>query len=293
MRANKLYYTIFAVLMFSLGSCELFQQQEEPVPPTSLEVQINTFTVNSSGDTINVRVECNTEFDYEIDKSAKGWIREVASTNADVLRFKIEENKGYDGREATIRLFTLDGEKEQTVTVRQMQHNALIVAENSYEVGYKGEQLCFELNTNVKYDIEFSEAWLTLGDTRALESYDIVVDVAANNSTSPREAEIVITGGKLTHRISVAQAASPDIIHLTIEHNELTLYSPLWYGDDVQGSVVWDDGLAAEPWNEGASYEYDSLTNDTRKATFSMENVTSFTIEQIGNIHSITIIANE
>lgn len=293
MRANKLYYTIFAVLMFSLGSCELFQQQEEPVPPTSLEVQINTFTVNSSGDTINVRVECNTEFDYEIDKSAKGWIREVASTNADVLRFKIEENKGYDGREATIRLFTLDGEKEQTVTVRQMQHNALIVAENSYEVGYKGEQLCFELNTNVKYDIEFSEAWLTLGDTRALESYDIVVDVAANNSTSPREAEIVITGGKLTHRISVAQAASPDIIHLTIEHNELTLYSPLWYGDDVQGSVVWNDGLAAEPWNEGASYEYDNLTNDTRKATFSMENATSFTIEQIGNIHSITIIANE
>lgn len=293
MRANKLYYTIFAVLMFSLGSCELFQQQEEPVPPTSLEVQINTFTVNSSGDTINVRVECNTEFDYEIDKSAKGWIREVASTNADVLRFKIEENKGYDGREATIRLFTLDGEQEQTVNVRQMQHNALIVAENSYEVGYKGEQLCFELNTNVKYDIEFSEAWLTLGDTRALESYDIVVDVAANNSTSPREAEIVITGGKLTHRISVAQAASPDIIHLTIEHNELTLYSPLWYGDDVQGSVVWDDGLAAELWNEGASYEYDSLTNDTRKATFSMENATSFTIEQIGNIHSITIIANE
>lgn len=293
MRANKLYYTIFAVLMFSLGSCELFQQQEEPVPPTSLEVQINTFTVNSSGDTINVRVECNTEFDYEIDKSAKGWIREVASTNADVLRFKIEENKGYDGREATIRLFTLDGEQEQTVNVRQMQHNALIVAENSYEVGYKGEQLCFELNTNVKYDIEFSEAWLTLGDTRALESYDIVVDVAANNSTSPREAEIVITGGKLTHRISVAQAASPDIIHLTIEHNELTLYSPLWYGDDVQGSVVWNDGLAAEPWNEGASYEYDSLTNDTRKATFSMENATSFTIEQIGNIHSITIIANE
>lgn len=293
MRANKLYYTIFAVLMFSLGSCELFQQQEEPVPPTSLEVQINTFTVNSSGDTINVRVECNTEFDYEIDKSGKGWIREVASTNADVLRFKIEENKGYDGREATIRLFTLDGEKEQTVTVRQMQHNALIVAEDSYEVGYKGEQLCFELNTNVKYDIEFSEAWLTLGDTRALESYDIVVDVAANNSTSPREAEIVITGGKLTHRISVAQAASPDIIHLTIEHNELTLYSPLWYGDDVQGSVVWNDGLAAEPWNEGASYEYDSLTNDTRKATFSMENATSFTIEQIGNIHSITIIANE
>lgn len=293
MRANKLYYTIFAVLMFSLGSCELFQQQEEPVPPTSLEVQINTFTVNSSGDTINVRVECNTEFDYEIDKSGKGWIREVASTNADVLRFKIEENKGYDGREATIRLFTLDGEKEQTVTVRQMQHNALIVAENSYEVGYKGEQLCFELNTNVKYDIEFSEAWLTLGDTRALESYDIVVDVAANNSTSPREAEIVITGGKLTHRISVAQAASPDIIHLTIEHNELSLYSPLWYGDDVQGSVVWNDGLAAEPWNEGASYEYDSLTNDTRKATFSMENATSFTIEQIGNIHSITIIANE
>ena len=279
--------------MFSLGSCELFQQQEEPVPPTSLEVQINTFTVNSSGDTINVRVECNTEFDYEIDKSAKGWIREVASTNADVLRFKIEENKGYDGREATIRLFTLDGEQEQTVTVRQMQHNALIVAENSYEVGYKGEQLCFELNTNVKYDIEFSEAWLTLGDTRALESYDIVVDVAANNSTSPREAEIVITGGKLTHRISVAQAASPDIIHLTIEHNELTLYSPLWYGDDVQGSVVWNDGLAAEPWNEGASYAYDSLTNDTRKATFSMENATSFTIEQIGNIHSITIIANE
>lgn len=279
--------------MFSLGSCELFQQQEEPVPPTSLEVQINTFTVNSSGDTINVRVECNTEFDYEIDKSGKGWIREVASTNADVLRFKIEENKGYDGREATIRLFTLDGEQEQTITVRQMQHNALIVAENSYEVGYKGEQLCFELNTNVKYDIEFSEAWLTLGDTRALESYDIVVDVAANNSTSPREAEIVITGGKLTHRISVAQAASPDIIHLTIEHNELTLYSPLWYGDDVQGSVVWNDGLAAEPWNEGASYEYDSLTNDTRKATFSMENATSFTIEQIGNIHSITIIANE
>ena len=293
MRANKIYYAIFAVLTLSLGSCELFQPQEEPVPPTSLEVQINTFTVNSSGDTINVRIECNTEFDYEIEDAAKGWIREAASTNADILRFKIEENKEYDGRSGTIRLFTLDGEKELTVTVRQMQHNALIVAQNSYEVGYKGEQLCFELNTNVKYDIEFSEAWLTLGDTRALESYDIVVDVAANNSTSAREAEIVITGGKLTQRISVAQAASPDIIRLTIEHNELTLYSPLWYGDDVQGSVVWDDGLAAEPWKEGTSYEYDSLTNDTRKATFSMENTTSFTIEQIGNIHSITIYANE
>lgn len=293
MRTNKIYYATFAALMLSLGSCELFQQQEETVPPTTLEVQINTFTVNSSGDTINIRVECNTEFDYEIEEAAKGWIREAASTNADTLRFKIDENTEYDSREATIRLFTLDDEKELTITVRQMQRNALVVAQNSYEMGYEGGQLCFELNTNVKYDIEFSDGWLTPGDTRAIESYDIVVDVAANGSTSAREAEIVITGGKLTQRISVAQAASPDIIRLTIEHNELTLYSPLWYGDDVQGSVVWDDGLTAETWTEGASHEYDSLTNDTRNTTFSMENVTSFTIEQIGNIHSITIYANE
>jgi hypothetical protein len=75
-------------------------------------------------------------------------------------------------------------------------------------------------------------------------------------------------------------------MEVTIGHRNKSMASPEWGGEAVSGTINWGDGTTEE-YAEGAKHDYADDENHT--ATFTMSGATSFEIEKIGEMESLTI----
>ena len=93
------------------------------------------YIVSSVGETIQVELRSNTE--YEIEMPAVDWLRENSSRSLSTYThyFIVDPNETYDARSAEIRFVDRENGLEQTVTVTQMQRDAIVVAQSVYEIG--------------------------------------------------------------------------------------------------------------------------------------------------------------
>jgi hypothetical protein len=62
--------------------------------------------------------------------------------------------------------------------------------------------------------------------------------------------------------------------------------SPKWGGEAVSGTINWGDGTS-EAYREGITHNYADAESHT--ATFTMSGTSSFEIEAIGDMESLTI----
>jgi hypothetical protein len=75
-------------------------------------------------------------------------------------------------------------------------------------------------------------------------------------------------------------------MEVAIGHRNTFMASPKWGGEAVSGSINWGDGTAEE-YAEGATHDY--ADGESHTATFTMSGATSFEIEKIGAMESLTI----
>lgn len=157
-----------------------------------------------------------------------------------------------------------------------------------YELDYKEQILTLEfLATNAQQRFEIGADWITLiEDSRAAKSYSQSFAVSENESSDMRSTYIKIFVGDVEYRVVVEQAARPEMLHLMIRHNTKHLYSPLWEGSNLRGSIDWGDGIREE-YDEGIDHYYSS--DAKYDARFEMENATGFRIEQLGNLEHLEI----
>jgi hypothetical protein len=138
--------------------------------------------------------------------------------------------------------------------------------------------------TNQPYSVDIEAEWMIYA---IAESGDrVVLSVDENRGSEPRMAEVVITAGDLSHTIIVEQGVKPETMKLAIGHTASTLDSPTWGGSDIRGTIDWGDGTTEE-YQDGISHDY--VDNQRRSAQFTMEGATTFCIERVGEIESITI----
>lgn len=149
---------------------------------------------------------------------------------------------------------------------------------------YTAQSVDIVVRANQPYSVDIEAEWMIYA---IAESGDrVVLSVDENRGSEPRMAEVVITAGDLSHTIIVEQGAKPETMQLLLEHTSLYIDSPTWGGINIRGSVDWGDGTTEE-YQEGISHDY----TDTQKhsAQFTMEGATSFYIERIGDIESVTL----
>ena len=131
--------------------------------------------VKQEGGTIDVEVEANVEYKAIIADDCQSWIKPAASTTtrglkASTISFKIEMNGEREKREGEI--YITDGTLTETVKVYQYGGDVILLNENEYPVGDRGETIKVELRSNCEYGItmpDVSLGELTLG-------YDIPIN---------------------------------------------------------------------------------------------------------------------
>ena len=173
--------------------------------------------------------------------------------------------------------------------------NEVVPPQTTLEVGVteisvscEAQKAQFEVVCNEEFDVEIEAEWLRLYNIREEEGAKIViVSIEANDTAEARSAEVVIVAGELRHVVTITQSGVvPTSMEVTIGHCNKHMSSPKWGGEAVSGTINWGDG-SVEAYAEGATHDYAEAESHT--AVFTMSGTSSFEIEAIGDMESLTI----
>ena len=175
-------------------------------------------------------------------------------------------------------------DKEVDKQPDNLPQTELQVDKSELILNYTAQSVDIVVRANQPYSVDIEAEWMIYAIE---ESGDrVVLSVDENSGSEPRMAEVVLTAGDLSHTIMVEQCVKPETMQLIVGHTSLSLDSPKWGGSDIRGVVDWGDGTTEE-YSEGISHDY--ADGELHCAQFTMEGATSFRIERVGEIESVTI----
>lgn len=158
----------------------------------------NDISVGSEGGTAEIVV--NSNFDFDIEMPNVDWLKKVDASmtraiSSHVVKFEVAENKGYDERSATVKIFDKNSNLSETVKITQSQLNAILVdGEKNYSFDEEGGDFTVTLNSNVKYDIAIDGDWIkessAAAQTRALSKSSHTFNVGKLTSNDERTGTI-------------------------------------------------------------------------------------------------------
>lgn len=160
----------------------------------------------------------------------------------------------------------------------------LEVDKSEFMLDYTAQSVEIVVSANREFEVDVCVDWITY--TIADSGDRVVLSVTENTTPESRSSEIVIIAGDLMHTVTIEQGAKPETMQLLLEHTSSYLDSPTWGGSNIRGSVDWGDGTTEE-YRDGIAHDY--VDTQRRSAQFNMEGTTSFRIERVGEIESVTI----
>ena len=178
----------------SLGSETVTIYQEAAGP--SIVLSAESVAVKTEGGSFTVDVNTNVDVTMSITEGAE-WLSEVRSRSMSThtYTFQAAANESTDVRTGRITFRNEANGVEASVTVTQMQKDALVVAQSLYEIGAEGGGISIEASANVELDVAISEPWVHQVSTRSMTTryYDFAVE--ANPGDDVRECTIIFSGG--------------------------------------------------------------------------------------------------
>lgn len=164
----------------------------------------------------------------------------------------------------------------------------LQVETTELSINHEAQKVDIEVVCNTEVDVEIEADWLRVYNIRDVEGGAVVVlSIQENDIAEVRSAEVIIVAGELRHTVTITQSGAVVVsMEVTIGHSNQHMSSPKWGGEAVSGTINWGDG-STEEYVEGAAHDYADA--DLHTATFTMSGTTSFEIEKIGDMDSLTI----
>lgn len=228
----------------------------------------NEFTVASEGETIIVEVSSNV--DVEVQMPDVDWVKENKSRafSTHTYHYVIAPNEGYDNREAEIVFKNKENNLKEKVVVRQLQKDAIALAENEYTLSSDGGHIDFNVSSNVEFKVTVEGEWIKQVESRGLIDKPLYFDIAENTSEDEREGKIILTGEKIQQEIKVIQKGktSFDISTRAVEVDgnggtfELTIMSNIGY--KIESNVDWVKEVESRASNNYV-HKFEVLENPT------------------------------
>ena len=192
------------------------------VPEINLETSSVDFTEDGGSATINF-----TSTDaWTASVDSDGWCSvNPKSGNAGSVNIVVsaDANSEVDDRTATVTIRS--GSVMKTISISQSRKSVVALDGEKYTVDGIGGSIEVEVNHNVDYDITFDCDWITLGETRALETDNIAFVVTANESREARTGHITIAAknGTTSQQITVDQNACDFKIYYTSTDGQVVI----------------------------------------------------------------------
>ena len=183
----------------------------------ALTITASKFEVGSDGGEVNIEIKPNIDFQYEIEESAKDWVKYegTRALKTSTLIFKVAENEDIEKREARIQIKS--GELNEVVTIYQNGTKpTIIISKSEYVISANGETIAVDVTSNVDVAVELSidVDWITENTARALSTNTYYFDIAPSEEYEQRTAVIVFTNkvNNLSEVVKIVQTQKDAII---------------------------------------------------------------------------------
>ncbi len=188
---------------------KVYQSQKD-----ALIVSKNDIVVSAESGTLSFEILSNVEF--TVSAPNVDWLRATTTRGltTHTLHYEYDANSSYDSRVAYIVVTNTKNNKSETITITQVQRDALVLAKDSYTVDSEGDQIEIEIGHNIDFDVEISADWITKADTRAFVTDKLMFVIAENTGAENREGAILFKSknGTLTQTVKVYQAQKDALI---------------------------------------------------------------------------------
>lgn len=188
-----------------------------------LLVSQTLYELTKAAQQLNIEVKANVKFSVEIDADCKDWITynttKGLTTNMVVL--DIAENKSYDGREGKVTIKQNGGNLSSTITIKQSQLDGLFISTPEYNLSNEKHTLMVEVSTNVEFDVTSEADWVKYVQTKGLNSKQIILEVAENDTYDQRETKVNVKqkNGDIRGTIVIKQDEKYGILVTQSEYN--------------------------------------------------------------------------
>lgn len=196
----------------------------------ALLVTSNRMEMKQDGGTLNIEVKANVEYKAVIADDCQSWIKPAtASTRGlttSTASFKISMNEERDKREGEI--YITDGKLTEVIKVYQHGGDIVLLNENEYPVGDRGETIKVELRSNCAYGVKMPDVdWIKEATlTRGMSSHTVYYTVRANDKSEARRAKIIFydkDNTSIADTLTVIQAQKDAVV---VDAKSIELKSP-------------------------------------------------------------------
>ena len=256
----------------------------------------NTYLIPSTGDTIKVNLATNIDYEYSIPEDCN-WIKAVTKTKAlenHTLYFFIEPNDTYDTRDGKIDFINKDNRESQSITISQLQKDAVIPADTLYKISAQSQTMEFGISSNVDYELETDAAWIKIGQTqtKGLINKNITLEIEENSGFEARTGIITIKYKDIIQKVEIIKLSWAHRWTVSVVHNEDNFTNPEFKGRYIGGIVEWGDGKS-DTYKTNFVHGYGNNAEKTAIYNLYATEMYSFEIPVINSIKSIKIVYKE
>ena len=174
-----------------------------------LVVGQTSFELTKAAQQLEIPVQANVKFSVEVAASCQDWIQYTTTKGltTSTIVLDIAENKTYDSREGQVTIKQDGGSLSSTISIRQTQLDGLFISTPEYHLSNESHTLTVDVSTNVAFEVSSSADWVKYVETKGLDTKQVILHIAANETYDAREAQVSIKqkNGSLSGVITIRQ----------------------------------------------------------------------------------------
>lgn len=195
---------------------------EGPNPSGEATIELTetelSFDAASGSKTLNFKASA----DWTAELSTTDWLTATTKGSAGdaQINISVKANPDYDARTATLTIKA--GSASKAVTIRQSEKLDLILENTTYEANPEGETLVIPFKANLDYTVTTQASWIKVLSGKALSDKEVSLEIEANDTEDPREAEVLFSTADADIVVTITQAVN----------------EPYFYLQDAEGNTV-------------------------------------------------------
>lgn len=217
------------ITFFSGELSETVTIYQNGIGPSIMILGGKELTMGFYGGPLEVEVKSNVEVEMVIPENVN-WIKDITTRSMSATQFTLEiaENENYEPRTAKVAFINEEAGLSDTLHVKQLQKDALVIATDEYKFSGEGGELQIELLTTseeiyVNIDPE-AESWITQVETKAMMEKTLCFQIAGLEPNKVRRGTISFsTAGGAHQQVNVTQSSLETIDGTDVPDDEI------WY----------------------------------------------------------------
>lgn len=176
----------------------------------SIILEDSYFEVDAKGGSIEVNLSTDIDFEVIIPENID-WVTRIETKSLEKRTFNLNvlPNSQTEEREAEIIVKDINSDVAQTLTIKQ-KVGQIIVEQNEFEVQFKGETITIPYSSDIECNViipESAQSWISVVETKSMESHSVQLSIALNEETNERTATITIQdiNSPLSQNIKITQ----------------------------------------------------------------------------------------